>query len=218
MASSHTMPTGSLHKSQIVEAPAPSPAAAGRASGIVLARHAEPALSRKVRLSARQYRDWWALYEAGGILAGQSPPGHLKAAAERAAVIYSSTRLRSIETAMALASGRDFTRDSLFIEAPLPPPHWPDFIRLSPRHWGVISRIWWWFFGHHEGQETRAQAEVRAAEAATRLDEIARRDGDVLVVAHGFFNTMIGLELKKLGWRCVKGRGYKYWSTRYFEK
>jgi broad specificity phosphatase PhoE len=212
------MPAESLHKSQIIEAPIPPSAAADCAGGIVLARHGEPALSRKIRLSASQYRDWWALYEAGGIAQGQSPPGHLKSAAERAAVIYSSTRLRSIETAMALACGRDFTRDALFIEAPLPPPRWPDFIRLSPRLWGVISRIWWWFFGHHEDQETRAEAEARAAEAARRLDEMARRSGDVLVVAHGFFNTMIGLELKRLGWRCVKGRGYKYWSTRYFEK
>ena len=212
-------PTKALQSNRTIEAPQPSnPAATRRAGSIVLARHGEPALSRKVRLTAREYRDWWALYEAGGIIAGQSPPEHLKTAADQAAVIYCSTRLRSIETATALVSGRDFTRDVLFIEAPLPPPRWPDFIRLSPRKWGVISRIWWWFFGHHEDQESRAQAEVRAAEAARRLDEIAGKGGDVLVVAHGFFNTMIGIELRRLGWRCVKGRGYKYWSTRTFER
>ena len=189
-----------------------------RPGRIVLARHGEPALSRRVKLTARQYRDWWALYEAGGIAAGQSPPAHLKAAAARAGVVYSSTRLRSIETAKALVEGREFASEALFIEAPLPPPRWPDAVRLSPRTWGVISRIWWWFFGHHEGGESRAQAEHRAAQAATQLDAIARRGQDVLVVAHGFFNTMIGLELRRLGWRCVKGRGYKYWSTRYFER
>ena len=36
--------------------------------------------------------------------------------------------------------------------------------------------------------------------------------------AHGFFNSMIGMELRRLGWRCVKGRGWRYWSTRYFER
>jgi len=213
------MPTEALQPNRIIEAPRPTnPAAAKRAGSIVLARHGEPALSRKVRLTAREYRDWWALYEAGGIIAGQSPPPHLKAAAERAAVIYCSTRLRSIETATVLAAGRDFIRDALFIEAPLPPPRWPGFIRLSPRKWGVISRLWWWFLGHHEDQESRAQAELRAAEAARRLDEMAAKGDDVLVVAHGFFNTMIGIELRRLGWRCVKGRGYKYWSTRSFER
>ncbi len=184
----------------------------------MLARHGEPALSRRIRLTAREYRDWWARYEEGGIIPGQSPPDHLKAAAAGAAVIYCSTRLRSIETATALAPDRAFIRDALFIEAPLPPPRWPDVIKLSPRKWGVISRVWWWFFGHHEEQESRAQAEARAAEAARRLAEMAEKGNDVLLVAHGFFNTMIGIELRRLGWRVVKGRGYKYWSTRYFEK
>lgn len=213
------MPTKALQPNRSIEAATPSgPAAPASAGAIVLARHGEPALSRKVRLNARQYRDWWALYEAGGIAPGQTPPEHLLTAAREAAAIYCSTRLRSIETATALAQGRELIRDAIFIEAPLPPPRWPDFIRLSPRHWGVISRVWWWFLGHHEDQESRVQAEARAAEAARRLDEIASRGGDVLVVAHGFFNTMIGLELRRLGWRCVKGRGYKYWSTRYFRR
>ncbi len=29
---------------------------------------------------------------------------------------------------------------------------------------------------------------------------------------------MIGLELRRLGWRLVKGRGWRYWSTRYYER
>lgn len=33
---------------------------------ITLARHGEPALSRKVTLNAPQYGDWWARYEEGG--------------------------------------------------------------------------------------------------------------------------------------------------------
>jgi broad specificity phosphatase PhoE len=211
------MPTDSLQPGQIIEAAEPRDLAKGRAGGIVLARHGEPALSRKVRLSARQYREWWALYEAGGILAGQSPPGHLKEAAARAGVIYTSTRLRAKETARALIEGRDFEHLDVFIEAPLPPPRWPAFIRLSPKAWGVISRISWWLGGHH-GEETRPAAQKRAAQAAALLDEVARRGDDVLVVAHGFFNTMIGLELKKRGWRLVKGRGWRYWSTRYFRR
>jgi broad specificity phosphatase PhoE len=212
------MSTDAVQTGQIIEAAEPAnAAAAARAGSIVLARHGEPALSRRRRLSAQEYRDWWALYEAGGILDGQSPPTHLKAAAQRAGLIFSSTRLRSIETAKALAEGREFAQDAIFIEAPLPPPRWPSWIKLSPRLWGGISRVWWWC-GHHAGGETRKQAQQRAVAAAGQLDEIARRGEDVLVVAHGFFNTMVGLELRRLGWRCVKGRGYRYWSTRYFRR
>ncbi len=174
-------------------------------------------MSRKILLSARGYRDWWALYEAGGIKPGQSPPDHLTQAARGAAVIFASTRLRAIHSAEALASGREFDRQDVFIEAPLPPPPLPDFIKLSPRIWGVVSRVCWWL-GHHAGEESRSQAQVRAVEAARRLHELALKGEDVLVVAHGFFNTMIGVELKRLGWRCVQGRGYRYWSTRYYRR
>ena len=209
------MPTDSLQPAQTIEAPGVS--APPRPGVIVLARHAEPALSRKVKLTARQYADWWALYEEGGILPGQSPPDHLKAAAARAAIICASTRLRSVETARALIGSREFSQEALFIEAPLPPPPWPGFVRLSPKTWGVVSRISWWF-GGHAGQETRPQAQARARAAAHRLDALAARGGDVLVVAHGFFNTMIGIELRRLGWRPIKGRGWRYWSTRYFQR
>jgi broad specificity phosphatase PhoE len=196
----------------------PAAAARTRPGQIVLARHGEPALSRKCRLTSRQYRDWWARYELGGLRAGQSPPGHVQEAARKAGVILTSTRKRSIETAKAVAADREMTHDALFIEAPLPPPAFPDFVRLSPRAWGVVSRFWWWFFGHHEGQETRREAQARAAKAAELLDELAGQGQDVLLVAHGFFNTMIGLELRRKGWRCVCDRGFKYWSTRHFER
>jgi broad specificity phosphatase PhoE len=211
------MPTKSAKAGEIIEASTPKGPGVVKAGGIVLARHGEPALSRKVRLSSREYRQWWALYEAGGILAGQSPPDHLIAAAAKAGVIYTSTRLRAKETATALAEGRDFIHEDVFIEAPLPPPPCPDFLKLSPKAWGVISRASWWL-GGHRGEETRQAAQKRAAEAARLLDEVARKGQDVLVVAHGFFNTMIGMELRRRGWRIVKGRGWRYWSTRYFEK
>ena len=184
---------------------------------IVIARHGEPALPRKVKLTARGYRDWWARYEAGGILDGQTPPGHLKAAAARSGLILASTRLRSMETARVLAPGREVSHEEVFVEAPLPPPPWPDVLKFSPKTWGVISRISWWL-GGHGGQETRQAAQKRAAVAARRLHDEAMAGADVLVVAHGFFNTMMGVELKRLGWRCFKGRGWRYWSTRYYRR
>ena len=193
------------------------PAKGGRGS-IVLARHGKPALSREVKLTAQEYRDWWGLYEEGGILEGQTPPAGLLEMARNADVIFASTRRRAIETAEAVVGDKLFVRDHLFIEAPLPPPSLPGFIRLNPRTWGFLARVAWWFFGHHEGQETRIQAEVRAGEVSERLIAAAEAGENVLVLAHGFFNTMIGRELKRRGWRCVQGRGYRYWSAKRFER
>jgi hypothetical protein len=189
-----------------------------RPGAIVLARHGEPALSRKVKLSARQYRDFWAQYEVLGILPGQTPPAALAKAVETAGALLSSTRLRSIESATALAPKRKFVQHEVLIEAPLPPPSWPDWIRLSPRIWGFLARFWWWFFNHHEGQETRMAAEIRAQEAADLLIGYADRGEDVVVLAHGFFNYMIGRALRRRGWKLTASEGYKYWSTRRFER
>ncbi|MBI1686073.1 phosphoglycerate mutase family protein [Caulobacter hibisci] len=185
---------------------------------IVLARHGEPALSRKVHFSAKAYGDWWALYEEGGLLAGQTPPDGLLEIARKADVIISSTRRRSIETAQAIAGGRDFPRDPMFIEAPLPPPPWPSWIKLSPKKWGFFSRFWWWFFDHHMGQENRKQAEVRADAAADALIALSQDGKNVLLVAHGFFNTMIGVALQKRGLKKTLDQGFQYWCVKRFER
>jgi broad specificity phosphatase PhoE len=191
---------------------------AKEAGTIVLARHGEPALSRKVRLSSKDYVEWWAVYEETGLVPGQIAPEALIAHAEAAGVIVSSTRLRSIETARLIAGEREFTPDPNLIEAPLPPPRWPAWVRLSPRIWGVVARFWWWWFNHHDGQETRRQAQARADQVAERLIADAEDGMNVLVVAHGFFNTMVRLSLQKRGWKLVQNKGFKYWSYTQLER
>jgi len=89
---------------------------------------------------------------------------------------------------------------------------------MSPKLWGFFSRFWWWWFNHHAGQETKAQATLRARAAARTISDAADEGRNVLVLAHGFFNAMLGLELMRMGWRRTWGRGWKYWSTRRFER
>jgi broad specificity phosphatase PhoE len=185
---------------------------------IVLARHGEPALSRKVRITAAEYREFWALYEIGGILPGQTPPDRLRAFVAECGALVSSTRLRAIESARALVGERAFDTHDMLIEAPLPPPNIPGWIKLSPRIWGFLARVWWWYLNHHEGQETRAEAEARADRAAALLIGLAAGGENVVVLAHGFFNHLIGRSLRKLGWKLVESEGYRYWSMRRFER
>jgi broad specificity phosphatase PhoE len=197
---------------------APRGAAGARPRGaITLARHGEPALSRKVRLSSKEYRAFWARYELMGLLPGQSPPDALIAFVEDCDTLISSTRLRAIESAQAVGKGKAFTQDEVLIEAPLPPPNWP-WIKLSPRIWGFMARFHWWFFNHHQGEESRKQAEARADQAAAKLEAIADTGQNVVVLAHGFFNILIGRALIRRGWRRTIREGYKYWSTRRFER
>ncbi len=184
---------------------------------ILLARHGEPALSRKVRLTAQGYRDFWAKYEVGGLAPDQHPPQEVIDFVAKADVVITSTRLRAIESARIVGPDREFTQYAALIEAPLPPPRWP-FVRLSPKVWGFWARFHWWYFNHHEGQETRRQAEARVDEIVGMLTAWTDEGKDVAVVAHGFLNFMLGRALKSRGWRMTKSKGFKYWSTRRFEK
>jgi broad specificity phosphatase PhoE len=193
------------------------PDAKPRRGSITLARHGEPALSRKVKLSSKEYRAFWARYELMGLLPGQAPPQHLLGFVEDCDVLISSTRLRAVESAQAVGKGRPFLQDEVLIEAPLPPPNWP-WIRLSPRIWGFVARFHWWFFNHHQGEESRGIAEARADRAAAKLEALADAGQNVVVLAHGFFNVLIDRALRKRGWRRVSREGYKYWSTRRFER
>jgi broad specificity phosphatase PhoE len=202
---------------EIVHAPKPPPGKP-KSGSITLARHGEPALSRKVRLSSREYREFWARYEVGGLLPGQTPPAALVRFVEGCDVLISSTRLRAVESTQTVAPGREFTREEVLVEAPLPPPRWPSWIKLSPKIWGFLARFHWWFFNHHQGEESRRQSEARADQAAAKLEAIADSGRDVVVLAHGFFNLLIGRALIKRGWRRTLREGYKYWSTRRFER
>jgi len=185
---------------------------------ITLVRHGEPALSRKITLNSDEYRAWWGRYEEGGILAGQTPPASLREIARDADVIFVSTRLRARESAAAIVGEKAVTLDANLIEAPLPPPPIPSFVRFNPKTWGFWTRVMWWYFNRHEDQESRAQAEVRAGAVADALIAKAATGQAVLVVAHGFFNTMIGIALKKRGWAHVSGKGHRYWTAKRYER
>jgi broad specificity phosphatase PhoE len=192
--------------------------AVARPGAIILCRHGEPAISRKVLLTAEGYRDFWARYEELGLLPGQTPPKALVEQFASAGAVIASIRQRSVESAMALSGGREFVREALFVEAPLPPPNLPKFIRMTPKLWGFLARVWWWFFDHHEGGETRRAAEARAEQAAAMVVELAERGQDVVILAHGFFNFMVGRALRRRGWRLTANQGWKYWSSRRFER
>ena len=185
---------------------------------IILARHGEPALSRKVMLDAAGYGEFWARYEIGGLLPGQTPPDRLRRFVADCGTLVTSTRLRAIQSAQTVLGDKPFDRYELLIEAPLPPPRFPVWVRLSPKIWGFVARVWWWYLNFHDGQESRAEAEARADQAAELLIGFAANGQTVVVMAHGFFNHLIGRSLLRQGWKLADSEGYKYWSMRRFKR
>lgn len=181
---------------------------------ITIARHGRPDADRTVKIDWREYENWWKGYDDAGLAPGQTPPSCIVQAAKEAAVVFSSTLPRAIETARAAAPGRELVIDPDFVEAPLPPPQMSGL--LKPGTWGVYARIFWWF-GAARGLETRKEAEFRAERAAEKLVLAAER-GPVLLCAHGWFNRMLRPPLRRRGWKCVQDGGDTYWSCRRYEQ
>lgn len=195
-----------------------APSDAGRPA-IVLARHGRPALDRSKPMDWRGYKVWWTAYDEGGLVEGEGPPEDLLAVARDAHAVLASPLTRSLETARAVAQGRDVVPDAVFIEAPLPPPPIPG-LRLKPGQWGVVARIAWWL-GFSGGQESRREAEKRAEAAVDRvMQDLLGEPEDqrvVLVCAHGWFNRMMRPVLRSRGWVCVRDGRDHYWSYRRYE-
>lgn len=183
---------------------------------IVTVRHGRPDLARTGRFDAAGWDRWWAEYDRTGLAPDQRPLSRrLRRLAANADILVSSTLPRARETAQALADGRMAEADPLFVEAPLPAPPLPGFLQFSPRTWSAISRLAW-LWGYAGSGESRAEAELRARKAADALIALAEREGNVLLCAHGWFNRMIGRELRARGWRRAYNGGDHYWSHRQY--
>lgn len=178
---------------------------------IILVRHGKPALSRKVRLTSREYRDWWAQYDAGGLAPNQKVPKKVRRWAEKADVFYSSPLRRAVESLQLVADQEpDFVLPEL-IEAALPSPPIP--FRMRPKTWGTWSRIVW-FWGWPDGMESHREARIRANGVAKTLGEAASGGKIVYVSGHGWFNRMIKGSLMKQGWKCAAQNGDLHWNHR----
>jgi broad specificity phosphatase PhoE len=182
---------------------------------IVIARHGRPALDRHIWINSEEYVTWWAAYDAGGLAGGQRAPNGLVEALRACKLVVCSSLLRARETAAMAAPGRDVQIEPRFVEAPLPPPRLPDFLKFRPRFWGVVARATW-YFGYSRDQETRQQAEVRAKEGADWLIANANQHGSVGLLAHGWFNRMLRTCLEAEGWECVYDGHDSHWSHRIY--
>ena len=185
---------------------------------IITARHGRPDLARDVTITAREYGDWWTQYDASGLAADERPPENLIALAKTAETIISSTLPRAIETARHVAgAARAIPADPMYVEAPLPPPPFPDFIKLRPGQWGVVSRTLWFMGFAPEGVESHLQSWRRVRQVTARLAELAA-DGDVVLCAHGYLNWMIDQQLRRESWvRTQRDGGNHFWSWRIYE-
>ncbi len=185
-------------------------AATGEIS-IILIRHGQPAVAISPRTSHHGFRSYIDAYEAAGLDPASVPPEELQDLAAELDSVFTSGRPRAHDSARELAPNAELVADPLFVEAPLASPRIP-LLRMRVTKWAVVSRILW-HAGFHPRIENYRKAKRRAASAADILIERAHKDGVAVLVAHGYFNLMIGRELRHRGYGQSGSHRARYWNS-----
>ncbi len=164
-------------------------------------------------------------YTGSSLAQPQFPPDQTKQLAQNAHYAISSPLPRAIESLLALRLNIEFTTDPVFAEVPMARLVLPSFLRKLPLPviiWSVLSRVLWWL-GLANGEESYNASMLRARIALGKLEAAVEHHDTILLSGHGFFNHMLGKQLKQLGWRELpdmekSSRAHKYWTCRIFEK
>jgi broad specificity phosphatase PhoE len=183
---------------------------------ILLIRHGQPHIALRPRTGHAGFADYVAAYEEAGLAPSDLPPDELRDLARELDHVFTSGRPRAHQSAAALAPHAELTADPLFAEAPLAAPAIP-LLQMRVPKWAVMSRLLW-HAGFHPGIENARAAGARATQAADILIARARKSGASALVAHGYFNWMIGRRLLRRGFVRTGSHRARYWNTVIYER
>src|SRR5438270_2924346 len=183
----------------------------GGGQRIILIRHGQPDIPVAPRASHREFRTYIDAYEQSGLDPQSAPPEELQDLVGELTAVFTSGTKRADESARVLAPNAELTADPLFVEAPLAAPRIP-LLKMRVPKWAVVARIFW-HAGYHPEIENYRLAKHRAAEAADILVDRARADGIAALVAHGYFNFLIGRELRRRGFAKSGSHRAHFWNA-----
>ena len=182
---------------------------------IILVRHGRPAIALSPRTGHRGFADYIDAYEAAGLEPGSLPPEELQDLVKELDAVFTSAQPRAHQSAKALAPHAELIVDPLFAEAPLASPRIP-LLRMQVQKWAVMARILW-HVGFNPRIENYRKSRHRAAQATDILIARARQEGAAALVAHGYFNAMIGRQLRLRGFRRTGAHRVRYWNAVIYE-
>ena len=182
---------------------------------IILIRHGRPAIDVAPRTSHGGFRTYIDDYEAAGLDPTSAPPEELQDLIKELGAVFTSGKPRAHESAKALLPNAELIADPLFVEAPLASPRIP-LLRMKVPKWAVVARILW-HAGYHPQIEDYKSAKDRADAAVNILITRAKKEGAAALVAHGYFNFLIGRVLRARGFRRSGSHRAKFWNAVIYE-
>jgi broad specificity phosphatase PhoE len=183
---------------------------------IILIRHGQPAIPVAPRTSHAEFRSYIDHYEDAGLDPASAPPGHLPDLVRELEAVFTSGKKRADESARVLAPNAELIVDPLFAESPLASPRIP-LLKMRVTKWAVVSRLMW-YAGFSPKIEGYRKSKRRAAKAAEILIGRARKDGQTALIAHGYFNYLIGIELRRRGFQQTGTHKARYWNDVTYER
>jgi len=184
---------------------------------IILVRHGRPAVASAPRTSHHGFERYLDLYQDAGLDPHSAPPGELFDLVKGLNAVLTSAAQRAKDSARMLLPEAELIADPLFAEAPLTVPRIP-LLKAKVPVWMVVARILW-HAGFHPESENYRRTKARAAAAADILMKVAAtNNGTAVLVAHGYFNAIIGRVLKKRGFGRTGAHRYRFWNAVVYER
>jgi broad specificity phosphatase PhoE len=179
---------------------------------IILVRHGKPAIESSPRTCHHGFRRYIDAYQEAGLDPASAPPEELLDLVKGLNAVHTSDSPRANDSARTLLPEAELIADPLFAEAPLAAPRIP-ILRMRVPIWAVMARILW-HAGYHPEIENYRRAKTRASQAAEILIDRARgNEGVAVLVAHGYFNAMIGRVLRQRGFRRTGSHRVRFWNA-----
>ncbi len=179
---------------------------------IILVRHGKPAIESSPKFCHNGFRRYIDEYQEAGLDPASAPPEELIDLVKGLNAVHTSESPRSTDSGRTLLPQAELIADPLFAEAPLASPRIP-LLKMRMPIWAVMARIMW-HAGYHPEIENYRRAKIRAQQAADiLLDRAKSNDGTAVLVAHGYFNAMIGRVLRKRGFRRTGAHRVRFWNA-----
>lgn len=190
-----------------------SSGAGGQVSQIILIRHAEPDLEKKGCRNREEAIRYFRDYDSAGVVPFDRGP--LDESSITTGRIYHSSLPRAGETARkAFERGSYEFRESDNFREFERKPMWFCNIRIPTKCWTTGSRLWWFVGLNDKGIESFREAKGRARGNAFWMTTAARKENQLILVAHGLHNKYVKKYLRKLGWKKVYSNGNGYLSVK----
>ncbi|MDA2563878.1 histidine phosphatase family protein [Bacillus cereus] len=151
-------------------------------------------------MTVTSFHEWIKGHDLHTITEKQPIPLETREAVEVAKLIVTSDQKCAVQSAAELMDSLSFIQNSLFREAAVPASFYaPKWLKCKLNVWMCIGRALW-ILGYHKNVESYKEVRERARQAAYVLHRYALVHGSIALVGHNYFNSMIGTELRAMGW------------------